>query len=49
MSLYPHITYYNGTEIYSDGNHITKGYYVRAQKEDGKYYITPLDEWFKNR
>ena len=47
MEIYPYITYFNGTEKYSDTNElIPKGYYVRY-KENDTYYIKKLSEWFK--
>lgn len=48
MSIYPYISYYNGTETYTNGNPIQRGYYVR-RSENGSNYITPLDDWFKDR
>ena len=48
MSIYPHITYYDGTETYRGGKPIARGYYVR-HKENGLYYLTPLAEWFNKR
>lgn len=46
LKIYPYIVYTDGDDQYSDGNPIPKGYYVRY-RENGKYYITPLDKWFK--
>ena len=48
MSIYPYITYYDGTETYKGGKPIARGYYVRY-KENDTYYITPLAEWFNKR
>lgn len=48
MNIYPYISYFNGTEKYTNGNPISRGYYVRRHESDGNY-ITPLDEWFKER
>lgn len=48
MDIYPHITYYNGTEFYKDGTPIPKGYYVRTKENNG-YIITPLAIWFSRR
>lgn len=45
MSIYPYIVYYDGTERYSNDKLITRGYYVRTEREDGTNYITPLSEW----
>ena len=48
MSIYPYISYYDGTETYTSRRSISRGYYVRWQ-ENGSNYITPLNEWFKER
>lgn len=48
MSIYPYIVYHDGSERYTSGKSITKGYYVRTEKLDGKY-IKPLDVWFNER
>lgn len=48
MSIYPYIAYFDGTEKYTTGESITRGYYVRRRETDG-YYITPLNDWFKER
>ena len=48
MNIYPHITYYSGTEKYKDGTPIPRGYYVRTKQGDG-YVITSLSTWFKRR
>jgi len=44
MNIYPFVVYYNGTEKYTNGNSIPRGYYVRDES-----YITPLGEWLKER
>lgn len=44
LSIYPHITYYTGSEKYSSGNPIPKGYYVSTEKKDGNH-ITPFKKW----
>ena len=49
MSIYPYIAYYKGTETYTNGKPIPQGYYVRRRESDGKNYITPLSDWFKER
>lgn len=49
FSIYPYIAYYYGTETYTNGEPIAKGYYVRTQETDGKNYITPLEDWFKEK
>lgn len=48
MSIYSHISYFDGTETYTNGDPISRGYYVRTQ-EKGTNYITPLGEWLKNK
>lgn len=45
MSIYPCVTYYEGTEKYKSGKYIDQGYYVLTAEKDGNY-ITPLAEWF---
>jgi len=47
MSIYPYITYFNGSEKYTNGQLITEGYYVRTQKEDGSGSIISLNDWLK--
>ncbi len=49
MSIYPYITYFNGTERYSDTKElIPKGYYVRYKEKDS-YYITELSKWLRDK
>lgn len=48
MSIYPYITYSDGTERFQDGRPITKGYYVVEPDADKNWY-TPLLYWFSNR
>lgn len=48
MDIYPCISYYDGTEKYSDGRPIPRGYYVRFHENDG-FHITSLGNWFKQR
>lgn len=48
MQIYPYIAYYNGTEIHSNGLHISEGYYVCYKSDDGrKTTIIPLNDWFE--
>lgn len=47
LELYPHITYYNGTENYNTGESIKAGYYIRKKKSNGRYGIEPLESWLK--
>ena len=47
MQIYPYICYFDGTETYTNGNPIIKGYHVRY-KENYSYYIIPLEDWFKS-
>jgi len=46
LSIYPYISYYNGTEKFSNGTPVQKGYYVLTQEKDG-VYITLLEDWLK--
>ena len=48
MNIYPYISYYDGTEKYTNGMPISRGYYVRWREND-KNYITPLRDWFDER
>lgn len=48
MEIYPYICYFNGTETYSNGQPISRGYYVHRY-ENGISYIVSLDDWFKDR
>jgi hypothetical protein len=47
MRIYPYISYFDGSESYTDGMPITRGYYV-CRYEGEKHYITPLAQWFKD-
>lgn len=47
MSIYPYITYYDGTEKYKSGERIENGYYVREEHDNGSATIIPLGEWLK--
>lgn len=48
MAIYPHIAYYDGTEKYTNGNFVPRGYYVRRYEGD-RNIITPLKDWFNGR
>lgn len=48
MDIYPYISYFDGTETYTNKKPIPRGYYVRRHESDGNY-ITPLGDWFKDR
>ena len=48
MDIYPYVSYFNGTETYTNGEPIPRGYYVRRHEND-RNYITPLGDWFKDR
>ena len=48
MDIYPYVSYFYGTEKYTNGEPIPRGYYVRRH-ENGRNYITPLGDWFKDR
>lgn len=45
MKIYPYISYFDGTEKYTNGKPIPRGYYVRSHESNGNY-ITPLEKWF---
>lgn len=47
MGIYPHIVYSKG-DTYNSGKPIIEGYYLRY-KENEKYYVIPLEEWFESR
>ena len=47
MSIYPYISYYNGTEKYSTGEYIERGHYIREQREGEPSLITPLKKWLQ--
>ncbi len=44
MSIYPYITFFDGSETDIEGNFVSKGYYIFTEKKDGTY-ITPFKEW----
>ena len=48
MNIYPYISYFDGTETYTDGTPISRGYYVRERDGDSNY-ITPLGTWLSDR
>lgn len=48
MSIYPYVSYFDGTERYTNGNLISRGYYIQSQRDDTNY-ITPLGDWLKKR
>jgi len=48
LSIYPYIAYYNGTERYTDGTLVTRGYYVCTEDENGPRRIETLSSWFNN-
>ena len=48
MSIYPFVAFYDGTETYTNGNRVERGYYVCVSK-NGIYTITPLADWFAAR
>jgi hypothetical protein len=46
LQIYPSIDFENGTNRYSSGNIIQRGYYVcKPRNKEGVRYITPLKEW----
>ena len=46
MKIYPYISYFDGSEKFSNGSPIAAGYYVRTEEENTNY-IEPLSEWLK--
>ena len=48
MSIYPFVAFYDGTETYTNGNRVERGYYVCVSK-NGINTITPLADWFAAR
>lgn len=44
LNIYPYITYENGTNTYTNGKYITKGYYVRYSDTNT---ILPLKIWLQ--
>lgn len=48
MSIYPYVSYYNGTEKYMDGNSISRGYYISMRVRNSTIII-PLVKWLKSR
>lgn len=48
MSIYPYVSYYNGTEKYMDGNSIPRGYYISMRGRNSTIII-PLVKWLKSR
>lgn len=48
MDIYPYISYFDGTEKYTNGDPISRGYYI-CRREDSSNYITPLGDWFRDR
>lgn len=48
LSIYPYITHSDGSEKYSNGTIITKGYYVVTPEESSNTY-TFLSQWFASR
>lgn len=47
MSIYPYVSYCDGTERYTNGNLIPRGYYVYTQEEYSNRII-PLGDWLRN-
>lgn len=48
LSIYPYIAYYDGTEKYTNGTLITRGYYVCTEDENGNCSIESLRLWFND-
>jgi hypothetical protein len=47
LYIYPYIAYYDGKEIYENGTHVAKGYYVVTQDSSGHRTIKSLISWLK--
>lgn len=45
LQIYPHIEYEDGTNHYSDGGIITKGYYIKYPYVNGKRNSVKLEKW----
>lgn len=45
MQIYPTIQYYFGTEKYSNGKLIPRGYYYRYKDKDGDFHLKKLYDW----
>lgn len=48
LAIYPYIDFEDGSNYYSDGRNIQKGYYVRTKLKD-RHTITPLKDWLKSK
>lgn len=48
LSIYPYIHFSDGSEKYSNGTCILKGYYV-VKPENGNLYFEKLENWFSHR
>lgn len=48
LNLYPSIVFENGTQLYSDGSRINKGYYIK-KKDNGSIIYTRLKDWFNEQ
>lgn len=48
LLIYPYIKYSDGTEKYSTGSYISKGYYVVKPEKEKNIYV-PLEQWFNSR
>ena len=50
LQIYPHIDYEDGTGTYTNGEKISKGYYVaQPRNKDGIRYISPLKTWLNRK
>lgn len=45
LQIYPHIEYENGSNKYTTGIYIPRGYYVKYPPVNNEYIIIPLREW----
>jgi hypothetical protein len=45
LYIYPYIAYYDGSETYTNGTYVAKGYYVVTQDSSDFKTITPFKTW----
>lgn len=49
LVIYPFIDFENGTNKYTDGRSITKGYYVKYRLPAGNHRLVSLKEWLRSK
>ena len=47
LQIYPHLEYEDGTNHFSDGSVITKGYYIKYPYVKGKRDVVKLEKWLR--